>query len=267
MSSLLSGAGVVGVRLRVRRRLVVGVAAVSAAALLVALPSVGRAAAVPVHAGVAAPAAVRPAAGGALAGDVNPGNSDGDYVPLAQTQVVDTRSGVRLPTGKLAANTPVTFTVAGGMTGVPSSGVDAVALTMTLTNTSTQTAFNVWSAGQPNPGTTTITGQPGQNQSSNAYVRPGTSNQVTAVETAGTTDLIVSVIGYFRATDNAAGFSPLPGRRVVDTRRGIGAPQAKIPAGGYIEVSVAGARGPDDGIVRGGVDHDVLDGELLHRAG
>ena len=246
MSSVVSGTGVVevGVRLRVRRRLVVGVAAVSAAALLVALPSVGRAAAVPVYAGVAAPAAVRPAAGGAVAGDVNPGNTDGDYVPLQQTTVVDTRSGVGLPAGKLAANTPVTFTVAGGTTGVPSSGVDAVAVTFTLTNTSGRMSFTAWSAGQPKPATTIVTGQPGQNQSSNAYIKPGTNNQLTAQTDAGTTDLLVSVIGYFKSTDNAAGFSPVPGRRVVDTRNGIGAPKAKIPAGGYIEVSVAGAGVP-----------------------
>ena len=179
-----------------------------------------------------------------MAGDVNPGNTDGDYVPLAQTTVVDTRSGVGLPAGKLASGSPVSFAVAGGTTGVPSSGVDAVALTMTLTNSSAHIAFTAWSAGQPKPGTTMISGQLGQNQSSNAYVKPGTSNQVTVQGDGGTTDLIVSVIGYFKTTDNAAGFSTVPGKRVVDTRNGIGAPQAKITAGGYIEVSVAGAGVP-----------------------
>ncbi len=217
------------------RRLTAVVAGLAVGTVLAGLPSVGQAAAAPPAA--AAVSAVVPAV--AVAAEVNPGDTDGNFVPLPQATIVDTRSGTGMPKAKIAGGVPVTFAAAGGTTGVPSSGVDAVAVTFTLTNSTTLTPFTAWPAGQTKPGTSTVTAQAGVNESGNGYIKPGSNNQITAQIDSGTTDLIVTVIGYFRSTDDAAGFSPLPGTRVVDTRHGVGAPLAKIPAGGFIDVSLA----------------------------
>ncbi len=164
---------------------------------------------------------------------------DGNYVPLPQKTLVDTRSGTGLPKAKLSAATTVSFAAAGGTTGIPASGVDAVVLAVTTTGSTTATAVTAWTAGQPRPPITVVVGQPGENAGGDAYVKPGTNNQVSLFSTAGATDVIVYAIGYFRSTDGGGGFSPVPGKRAVDTTKGVGAPQAKIAAGRFVDVSLA----------------------------
>ena len=170
--------------------------------------------------------------------------SDGNFVPVNSVVVADTRSGLGLPAAKLTAHLTASFSVAGGSTGVPTTGVSAVALNFTLVNTSNTTSFVAWTAGATKPGTTTVTGQPNEYQGGTGYIRPGTNNSVSAQIDAGSADLIVRVIGYFSSSDDYAGFCPLNGTRVVDTTKGIGAPTAKIPAGKYIDISVSTAGVP-----------------------
>jgi len=219
-----------GFRLPVRGRLAL-IAVVAVTGLMVATPGAGAAR--------PATAASRTAVRAPM--DTNPGTSEGNFVPLLQTTIVDTRSGLGLPQAKLAGGATSSFTVTGGTTGVPSTGVSAVVLDLMTTTTSAPTAMEVWPAGATPPGITNLVAQPGTVGSGTAYVAPGAGGKVSVTTTAGTTDLIVDVTGYFTTTDNTAGFSPVPGRRVLDTRHGIGAPHAPIPAGGNLDISLAAA--------------------------
>ena len=83
---------------------------------------------------------------------------------------------------------------------------------------------------------------PGQNLSNSTYVGVGPSGRLTLkLGTNGQTDLVIRVTGFFTATTAGSGMVPVSGKRVVDTRTGVGAPVGKIRAGQSIDINVADA--------------------------
>jgi len=227
---------------RLTRWLSLPVAAGVTAALLVAVPVVGDSSA---PAGAGGPAA------SAAADSADPADKDpvveGNFKALTQFRLVDTRDGTGAPQAKLTARQTLDIQVT-GRGGIPTSGVAAVAVSITTTGSSANSPLTVYPTGATRPAVTTHTAMPGENLDNIAMIKPGRDGKISVYNDAGTTDLLVSVTGYYTADETGAGFSVVNQARVADTRTGQGVRQGSIPAGSTaassIEVSLTGAGVP-----------------------
>ena len=135
--------------------------------------------------------------------------------------------GSWLPTGGMFTG-PRNFTVAGGTTGVPTTGVSAVALNVSVFNTQNGTGgvAAIYPAGATFTGTSTLNWVGGQWAVSNhAVVAIGQGNQVAINIASGTADAAVEVVGYWddgsaATTPGGLLYTPSSGFRAVDTRTG-----------------------------------------------
>lgn len=169
---------------------------------------------------------------------------EGNFVPLNQALLVDTRNGTGVAAaGQLRGPGQLTTTVA-GRGGVPSTAVAAVVLDVTTTNSTAAVSMTVWPTAEARPNVTHHVTQVGKNISNMVFTELGDGGRVNLYIPGGSTDVIVRVVGYFSSDDSAAGFKPVTATRVLDTRAGVGAPVGAIPAGGSLTVSLAGAGVP-----------------------
>jgi hypothetical protein len=111
--------------------------------------------------------------------------------------------------------------------------------------------LNDYEAGLSNPNICTVSFEPGANASNSDIVAVSDSGQVSVTnESGGTADVAVSVMGYFQddtATATGETYVPVPQAQIVDTRTGLGAAQAQVPAGGSLTMQVSGQGGvPSD---------------------
>jgi hypothetical protein len=117
--------------------------------------------------------------------------ANGNYTPLAPARVLDTR-----PSGPVGTNSFVNLRVVNAH-GVPASGVSAVVLNVTATRPTTKTYITVWPAGDPRPDASNLNVVAGQSRPNLVIARVGANGQVSLYNEAGTTDLVVDVLGWF----------------------------------------------------------------------
>ena len=154
-------------------------------------------------------------------------STDGRYVALNPTRILDTRDGTGTggsapfskPTGGTALGVQLT-----GAGGIPASGVSSVAMTLTATQSSGPGFVQVVPTGGPTAlGSTSNVNLTGAGQTvANLVVVPvGTGGSVQVYNSSGT-HLIVDVVGYFTdstAPSSALGlFVPVSPARLMDTR-------------------------------------------------
>ncbi|GAA1983786.1 M6 family metalloprotease domain-containing protein [Microbacterium pumilum] len=169
-----------------------------------------------------------------------------EFTSLVPSRVLDTRSGVGRPgTSKVAAGGTVTLDVT-GVGGVPASGVSAVVLSITTTQSATGGRITVYPSGQPKPNTTDVSYQAGANMTGLAIAKVGADGNVRLFSTAAT-HMGADVVGYF---PSGSEFTSLKPARVLDTRSGVGRPgTAQVPAGGTVTLDVTGVGGvPASGV-------------------
>jgi hypothetical protein len=166
-----------------------------------------------------------------------------DFVPLATPAgVLDTRDGTGGTTGKRGPGSMTAFPVL-GVGGIPASGVRAVQVRVSANAPTAATFLEVWPEGQPHNGLSLINVGAGENISNVATVPVGASGKLVAYNSAGDTNIVVDVLGYYSAT-TGGGFVPVPHARVVDTRSGLGTTVGTIPAGGSRTVTLTGGSVP-----------------------
>jgi hypothetical protein len=123
------------------------------------------------------------------------------------------------PDDVIGPSNPLTITVT-GHGGVPSSGVSAVVLNVTVTNPHGAGYVTVFPAGQSQPTASNVNYVSGQTAANRTIVPVNGSGQAT-LYAAADTDLIVDVSGYYTATGGTTGseFTPeLAPVRICDTR-------------------------------------------------
>lgn len=157
-----------------------------------------------------------------LQGYFAPSGSSGFYAPLTPARIADTRpnSGEPYANHTLSAGQSLDIQVSGAGN-VPTSGVTAVALNVTATDTTAASFAAVYPAGETNPGTSTLNWGPGQTVANRVIVPLGTNGQITVYNSQGNTDFVVDVSGYFASTDTTTGasyFYAVSPTRVLDTR-------------------------------------------------
>jgi hypothetical protein len=177
----------------------------------------------------------------------------GAYQALVPARILDTRAGA----GPLGAGATRNVSVL-GQGGVPASGVSAVMLNVTATDTTAASFLIVWPAGLPQPLASNLNWPPGKTVPNLVEVAVGAGGQISLYNGFGTVDVVLDMEGYVSvptAVPPPAGlYNPVVPNRVLDTRYGNGAPAAPVCAGQTISVKIAGT----SGIPSSGVDAVVL---------
>ncbi len=176
--------------------------------------------------------------------------ADGHFVPVTPTRVLDTRVGSQGIT-TLTSGQTITVSIL-GQNGLPTHGVEAVALNLTATNTTQSTFLRVWPDGQATTETSNLNLGAGQTRANRVIVPVGANGKIDLYNLSGFTDAIIDVTGWF--TDGTGGVSGglyhgLVPVRALDTRIGLGGPQSPLGAGQWLTVAIAGQPGlPGSGI-------------------
>ena len=123
---------------------------------------------------------------------------------------------------------------------MPSSAT-AVVLNVTVVGPSAATvvrAYPVPASGSAVPGISNVNVPPGTDVANLVTVTVGRGGAVRLHNLAGTVDLLADVAGYYSPT-GAGAFVPLEPYRALDTREGLGARSGRIPAAGWVDVTLA----------------------------
>ncbi|HEY6538454.1 MAG TPA: hypothetical protein VI138_05365 [Candidatus Dormibacteraeota bacterium] len=151
------------------------------------------------------------------------GAGPGEYLPLSPARITDTRAGSGYPNQgqTLGAAAALTVQVA-GQGGVPSVGVAAAVLNVTVTDANADSYLSVYPADETNPGTSSVNWSAGSTVANRVVVPLSPSGQVTAFNDLGQADVIIDVSGYFTTGPSpsaaASLYYPIAPTRVLDTR-------------------------------------------------
>jgi hypothetical protein len=177
----------------------------------------------------------------------------GGYHPLPPARILDTRTGTGgVPVAPLGANATLTVPVV-GRGGVPATGVGAVVLNVTVTNTSVPSFLTVYPAEDPRPTTSNLNWTSGQTTPNLVQVAVRRSGQLAIYNAYGSTDVVFDVAGYVPLSTASPGpdgfYNPLVPARLLDTRNGTGAIAAPILGGSTLTLQVTGRGGvPSSGV-------------------
>jgi len=172
----------------------------------------------------------------------------GQYTALTPARLGDTRPGHPTADGResgvgpLHGGTVMEVTVT-GRGGVPPTGVGAVALNVAATNVSAASYLTVWPSGEARPTAANMNLAVGQTLSNMVVAKVGAGGKVSIYGLAGSTDVVVDVMGWFPSGGQYTGLTPA---RLADTRAGSptidgrGAGAGPVAGGSSIDVDVAG---------------------------
>lgn len=166
-------------------------------------------------------------------------------VPTGSGAHADTVDGAVDGVGRLQAGAVFDLLVV-GRGGVPSTGVDSVALNITVTNPWEPGFLTVWPTGEPRPTASNLNFVRAQTVPNMVVTPVGAGGQVSLYLSAGSSDVIVDVLGWF---PTEGGFTSLTPARLLDGRaEGVtidGAMQAtgKLRAGSTFDLPVRGRGG------------------------
>lgn len=141
------------------------------------------------------------------------------YTPVSPSRVLDTRTGIGVPQGKVGSGATVDLHVAGAG-GLPPSGIDAVALNVTAVNATQGTFASVYPTGFAGGPLSSSLNIPSNKPVANLVItKVSSSGDVTFRNAFGSVDLVADVEGYY-TTGGAQTFVPVSPVRVLDTRSG-----------------------------------------------
>ena len=137
-------------------------------------------------------------------------------VPPQSTAAAEsaTIDGLFAGTGPLTGGVATTMKVT-GRGGVPASGVAAVALNVTVTEPSTTGYLTVWPTGSPQPYASNLNFAAGQTVANSVLTKVGESGEISLSSNAGTTNVVIDVLGWLPAGQTFSGLTPA---RIADTR-------------------------------------------------
>ncbi|MGO4597824.1 CHAP domain-containing protein [Terrabacter sp. 2RAF25] len=158
------------------------------------------------------------------------------YRAVLPTRVLDTRTGLGAPAAKVAAGASIAVQVS-GRAGIPAGGVGTAMLNVTVAVPAAAGYLTSYPSGAVRPGSRSVSFAAGETVSELVPARLGTDGKV-SLYSSSATNLVAEVVGWYPTTGHLVPVTPT---RVVDTRTGLGAPKVRVPAGGTIDLPVAGA--------------------------
>jgi hypothetical protein len=182
----------------------------------------------------------------------------GEFVPVAATNVVDTTVGLGWP-GQLQPDATNTISVT-GVAGVPTTGVTAVMLQISTSN-STKTSVNlngnvwVWPTGTTRPQYAVVANAPLNSVADNtAIVQVGSGGKISFYNGANGSpvDISADIEGYVTSAAtkvSGATFAPLTPNRIIDTTDGTGGRATPLTSDAPWTFDVSGVGGiPASGV-------------------
>lgn len=206
---------------------------------------------------------------------VSAAGSDGPesvFVPLTPARILDTRAGIGGVTGPIASGSSFEVQVA-GQGGVPANATGVV-MNVTATQTTAAGYITVWPTGEPQPVTSNLNVNPGQDVPNLVTAKLGATGRLSVFNFGGSVQILADVAGYYIGTDefvrqtditnhgvvrwarirtnggtsevyienDAAGFNPM-----TVNRTGVGAYSVTVPgvsaSGGYFTTFVSAQQG------------------------
>ncbi len=157
--------------------------------------------------------------------------------PVTASRILDTSSGSPLAaTGVLTV--PVT-----GHGGVPASGVDAVTVTVTVSDPASRGYVTVWPCGQTRPIVSTLNFQPGDTIANSSTVPLGTGGSV-CVYSHATANIAIDVAGWWSSSGSRARLAATT--RPLDSRVGaipVAGSTTVVPLGAFVPVGTVAVIG------------------------
>jgi hypothetical protein len=165
----------------------------------------------------------------------------GQFWPTEPNRILDTRSGVGGPPIPVAAGAPRSLQVT-GVGGVPATGVQLVALNVTVTQPTAAGFLTAYPGGEPAPQASNLNFRALQTVPNLVVARVGAGGAVELAVSAGRAHVLADVVGWFATNDETrpgARIEPQVPERALDTRNGTGRPgTAPLGAGEVLEFQV-----------------------------
>ncbi|MBB4910933.1 RCC1 domain-containing protein [Actinophytocola algeriensis] len=156
-------------------------------------------------------------------------DAPGRFSAASPNRVMDTRTQVEFrPPGPFGPDTVETLDLSGK---VPASAT-AVTFTLTGTAATTSTFVTAWPSGTPRPTASNLNLAAGATTPNQVVVALGADRKVDLYNKNGDTHLIIDLAGFY-TPDYGALFTPVPPKRVLDTRR-----SGPVGAGGSLDVGI-----------------------------
>jgi serine protease len=162
----------------------------------------------------------------------------GTYVALPPARITDTRTDSGYPNaGKTLGPDGTLNMQVTGTGGVPASGVSAVVMNVTAVSPTASSFLTVYPEGTTQPLVANLVLSAGADLANLVTVPVGSQGDVTILNHAGSTDVVVDVEGYYTSSPQATGlYNPVNPTRVFGTLQVGGA----IGAGTSAAVTVTG---------------------------
>jgi hypothetical protein len=174
----------------------------------------------------------------------------GEFVPLAPVRVLDTRVGAGAAKAPLGPGGQIDVQIEGAGP-VPATGVAAVVMNLTGTNTTAAGYLTAWPTGAARQTTSNLNFVGGQSVPNLAVIPVGAGGQVSIYNFAGNTDVIGDVVGYYTdpgvSVPGGSLFHPMAPERFLDTRPEFD--HATLADGQTVSTQIAGRAGiPADAV-------------------
>jgi hypothetical protein len=167
----------------------------------------------------------------------------GTYRSLTPARILDTRDGTGGVAGPVGAAATVDVQVT-GRGGVPTSGVSAVAMNVTVTEPTGSGFVTIFPSGSSRPLAANLNFDPGKTVPNLVVAKLGAGGRVAVFNSSGNTHVIFDVAGWY--TDGGVGddgrLQALDPARILDTRTGTGG-GVRLGPGGSLDVQVSGRGG------------------------
>lgn len=183
------------------------------------------------------------------------------YVPVTPTRVLNTRTGEGAPVGKVLGGHSLAISVTDGVTDAPAAAtISAVVLNVTVTLPLANGLVSAYPDGIPLPKPSNLNFTANETVANLTTVMVGQDGKVD-LYTSATTDMVADVEGYYVTSTAGAGYNPITPVRLLDTRKGTGAPVGAVGAGKAISLQVSGAASsiPATGLVAAALDVTVTE--------
>jgi len=186
---------------------------------------------------------------GAMGSDGFLYEAPGAYHPLTPQRLADTRTDSGFAESGQAPGPGQTMDVqVAGADEVPSSGVAAVILNVTVAAPTAGSFITVFPAGVAVPDASTMDFQAGQTQADLVEVALGRNGEVSVYNAAGWTQVIIDVEGWYDASSPTSGaglYNAVDPFRIADTRPGTGTPYSgrTLGPGQSLIIQIAGVGG------------------------
>lgn len=124
---------------------------------------------------------------------------NGGFTPVEPTRALDTRSGAKVgPGGEVSVGVL-------GKGGVPTDGVTAVALNVTVTEPTAWSYLTVYPTGTVRPTASNLNFSPGQTIAVQVLVQVGAGGKVTLYNALGATHVVVDITGWYSGVQVSEG--------------------------------------------------------------